>query len=105
MKKGWISLNMILILLIGFSAISLTGCEKRLQTITVTELITPPEALLEPCDKPEVYHLETNEDLVRLASAAILGWEQCAAKMEAIRTFYRLSETKKSEKNSEKKSE
>lgn len=68
----------------------LTACEKRSQTITVTELVTPPDALLTPCDKPEVSKMETNDDLIRLASVAILKWEQCAAKVDALRIFFGL---------------
>ena len=68
----------------------LAACEKPLQTITVTELVTPPDALLTPCDKPEVSRMETNDDLIRLASVAILKWEQCAAKVEALRIFFGL---------------
>lgn len=66
------------------------GCEKRLQTITVTELVTPPDALLEPCERPEVAQMTTNDDLVRFTSLALLKWEQCAAKVEALRIFFGL---------------
>lgn len=66
------------------------GCEKRLQTITVTELVTPPDALLEPCERPEVAQMTTNDDLVRFTSLALLKWEQCAAKIEALRVFFRI---------------
>lgn len=68
----------------------LTACEKRLQTITVTELVTPPTALLDPCEKPVVTQMQTNDDLIRFASLAILQWEQCAAKIEALRIFFGL---------------
>lgn len=64
------------------------GCEKHLQTITVTELITPPDALLTPCEKPEVTQMQTNDDLIRFTSLALLKWEQCAAKIEGLRIFF-----------------
>lgn len=66
------------------------GCEKRLQTITVTELVTPPDALLEPCEHPEVAQMTTNDDLVRFTSLTLLKWEQCAAKIDALRVFFGL---------------
>lgn len=68
--------------------ISLTACAKPLQTITVTEMMAPPESLLEPCEKPEISKLETNDDLIRFASIAVLKWEQCAAKLNALRLFF-----------------
>ena len=32
--------------------------------------------------------LETNDDLIRFASIAVLKWEQCAAKLNALRLFF-----------------
>lgn len=61
-----------------------------MQTITVTELITPPEALLTPCEKPVVTQMQTNDDLIRFASLALLKWEQCAAQVEGLREFFGL---------------
>lgn len=90
MKREWKRLRVTPLLLIGLLAIFLTACEKRLQTITVTEVISPPEALLEPCDRPEVTQLNTNEDLVRFTSLVLLKWEHCAAKIEALRVFFEL---------------
>lgn len=69
------------------------GCEKRLQTITVTELVTPPEALLAPCERPEAMQLNTNEDLVRFTSLALLKWEICAAQIESLRVFFGLDKS------------
>ena len=66
------------------------GCEKHLQTITVTETINPPEALLQPCPRPEAKHLETNEDLIRFASDAIYKWEVCSAQVNGLRVFFGL---------------
>jgi hypothetical protein len=34
--------------------------------------------------------MQTNDDLVKFASLAILQWEQCAAKIEALRIFFGL---------------
>lgn len=61
-----------------------------MQTITVTETINPPEALLQPCPRPEAKHLETNEDLIRFASDAIYKWEVCAAQISGLRVFFGL---------------
>lgn len=61
-----------------------------MQTITVTELVTPPDALLTPCEKPIVTQIQSNDDLIKFASLAILQWEQCAAKIEALRIFFGL---------------
>lgn len=59
-----------------------------MQTITVTELVTPPDALLIPCERPEVSQLETNADLVKFLSLALSKYDECAAKIEALRVFY-----------------
>lgn len=90
MMNGWKRLNPTLLLLIGLAAICLTACEKRLQTITVTEMMTPPESLLEPCERPEASRMETNDDLIRFASISVLKWEQCAARINALRVFFGL---------------
>lgn len=90
MKKELRLSRMTLLLLIGLLAMCLTACEKRLQTITVTELVTPPDGLLTPCEKPEVIQMQTNDDLIKFASLAILQWEQCSAKIEALRIFFGL---------------
>ena len=81
---------MILNLLIGFSATFLLGCEKRLQTITVTQTLNPPDALLQPCPKPSANRLETNEDLIKFASDAVYKWEVCAAQISGLRVFFGL---------------
>lgn len=61
-----------------------------MQTITVTQTINPPEALLQPCPKPEANHLETNEDLIRFASDAVYKWEICSAQVNGLRVFFGL---------------
>ena len=38
------------------------------------------------------YAMETNQDLAHFASAALLAWEKCAAKIEALRIFYGLED-------------
>ena len=61
-----------------------------MQTITVTEIVVPPEALLEPCPRPSAAHLETNEDLLKFTSDAVMKWEICAAQVEGLREFFGL---------------
>lgn len=61
-----------------------------MQTITVTEIVQPPDALLQPCPRPSAAHLETNEDLVRFASDSVMKWEICAAQVEGLRIFFGL---------------
>jgi hypothetical protein len=90
MRKELKRSKVTLLLLIGLLASFLTACEKRLQTITVTELVTPPDALLSPCDKPEIPDLKTNDDLIKFTSLTLLKWEQCAAKVDALRVFFGL---------------
>lgn len=34
--------------------------------------------------------METNDDLIRFASIAVLKWEQCAARINALRIFFGL---------------
>ena len=81
----------ILFLLIGSSVPSLTAC-RTCSPVTVTETVTvtPPEALLVPCEPPSVSQVETNADLVRLTVAAIAAYEKCAGKIEALRVFFDL---------------
>ena len=68
----------------------LTACATDSKTIVKTEMLTPPTALLEPCEKPEVVKLETNEDLIHFTSLAVMQWEVCAAKIDALRVFFGL---------------
>lgn len=53
-------------------------------------MVIPPEALLEPCPRPVAQHLETNEDLVKFTSDAVMKWEICAAQVESLREFFGL---------------
>lgn len=54
----------------------------------------PPSSLLTPCERPMAERMETNEDLIRFSSQAVLMLEKCAAKVEAIRVFYEIEDQK-----------
>jgi hypothetical protein len=77
-------------LVTGLLAIFLTACATDSKTIVKSETVIPPNALLEPCEKPEVTKLETNEDLIHFTSIAVMQWEACAAKIDALRVFFGL---------------
>ena len=79
--------RLILPILIGSSALSLTRCATHSPTI-VTREIRPPSVLLEPCRKPEAGRLETNRDLARLASELAYSLDVCAAQIEALRVYF-----------------
>lgn len=57
-----------------------------------TERIEPPSALLSPCEPPKSGELKTNGDLIRFASTAVRAYEECAAKVAALREFYGLED-------------
>lgn len=50
--------------------------------------IRPPQALIEPCQMPSADGMETNRDLVLFTSSLIAAFEECAAKIDAIRGYY-----------------
>lgn len=53
-----------------------------------TEIITPPAALLAPCEKPDPGEMQTNGDLVRYTSALKYALDTCAAKVDALNVFF-----------------
>ena len=81
---------LITLALIGLCASFLAGCATPSPITRPAEVITPPSALLMPCERPKAYALETNQDLAHFASAALLAWEKCAAQIDALRLFYGL---------------
>lgn len=74
-------------LLIGFTALFPTACATRSARIETVEAI-PPMQMLEPCDRPRIDRLDTNGDLARLASELAYSLDVCAAKIEALRTYF-----------------
>ena len=73
---GWICLFLIL-----------SGCcsahTAQMEIITVT----PPSELMTPCDPPQARSITTNRDLVYYMSELQTAFEQCAAKVDAIRSY------------------
>ena len=53
-----------------------------------TEIITPPSALLVPCEKPDPGEMQTNGDLARYASALKYALDTCAARIDALTVFF-----------------
>ena len=53
-----------------------------------TEIVTPPAALLAPCEKPDPGEMRTNGDLARYASALKYALDTCAARIDALNVFY-----------------
>lgn len=53
-----------------------------------TEIITPPAALLVPCERPDPGEMQTNGDLVRYTSALKYALDTCAAKIDALNVFF-----------------
>ena len=49
--------------------------------------------MLTPCDRPHAGELETNADLARFTSAALFELEVCAAKVDALNTYFTEMET------------
>ena len=56
--------------------------------VVKTEVITPPAALLAPCDKPDPGEMRTNGDLARYASALKYALDACAARIDALNVFF-----------------
>ena len=83
---------LITLALIGLCASYLSGCATPSPITRPAEVIAPPSALLTPCERPQAYAMETNQDLAHFASAALLAWEKCAAQIDALRVFYGLSD-------------
>lgn len=69
-----------------------TACATHSEIIVKTIVVKPPDSLLTECEKPEVRRLETNEDLIDLASIALMYLEQCSAKVDSIRLFFEETE-------------
>ena len=51
--------------------------------------IRPPDELIEPCRYPDPSDIEMNEDLLDLLITTADAFNKCAAKVEAIRKFYK----------------
>lgn len=51
--------------------------------------LRPPDELLTPCRQPELGYIEMNEDLLDLLIVTAEAFNRCAAKVDAIRKFYR----------------
>ena len=69
-----------------------TGCATSSQNYLPDPIvieIRPPEGLLMPCRMPEPTDIEMNGDLLDLLMATVDALQRCAAKVEAIRKFYR----------------
>lgn len=90
---------LILLALIGLCASSPAGCATPSLVMRPAEVIAPPSALLTPCERPKAYALETNQDLAHFASAALLAWEKCAARIDALRLFYGIADDDGTEGN------
>ena len=90
---------LITLALIGLCASYLSGCATPSPITRPAEVITPPSALLTPCERPRSYALENNRDLAYFASAALLAWEKCAAQIDALRIFYGLVDDDGTEEN------
>ena len=90
---------LITLALIGLCASFLAGCATPSPITRPAEVITPPSALLTPCERPRSYALETNQDLAHFASAALLAWEKCAAQIDALRIFYGIVDDDGTEEN------
>ena len=71
--------------LCGVIAFCLPACATH--SAQIMQTVPPPAALLMPCNKP-VAELQTNADLARYASALLYAYELCAAKVDALRTYY-----------------
>lgn len=63
---------------------SCTTCSETVRT----EIITPPAALLVPCDRPDPGEMQTNGDLARYASALKYALDTCAARIDALNVFF-----------------
>lgn len=63
---------------------SCTTCSETVKT----EIITPPAALLVPCEKPYPGEMQTNGDLARYASALKYALDTCAARIDALAVFF-----------------
>lgn len=63
------------------------GCVRCSETVR-TEIITPPTALLAPCEKPDPGEMQTNGDLARYTSALKYALDTCAARIDALRVFF-----------------
>lgn len=63
---------------------SCTTCSETVRT----EIITPPTALLAPCEKPDPGEMQTNGDLARYASTLKYALDACAAKIDALNVFF-----------------
>ena len=51
--------------------------------------IRPPEELLTPCRQPDPGDIEMNGELLDLLIVTADDFNQCAAKVDAIRKFYK----------------
>ena len=51
--------------------------------------LKPPDELLTPCRQPQPGSIETNGGLLDLLIVTMDAFNRCAAKVEAIRKFYR----------------
>lgn len=49
--------------------------------------------MLTPCSRPQARELETNADLARFTSEALFELEVCAAKVDALNTYFTEIET------------
>lgn len=63
------------------------GCVRCSETVR-TDIITPPAALLAPCEKPDPGEMRTNGDLARYASALKYALDTCAARVDALNVFF-----------------
>lgn len=59
------------------------------------EVVKPPASLLSSCDSPDPGEMYTNGDLARYASELRRALDVCAAKIEAIKLFYREEDDEK----------
>lgn len=94
MRRGRLSKICAKMPMIAFGLMGMcpTGCATSsqgcIQPPVVIE-ITPPEELMQPCRPPKAGSIETNGELLELLMATADAFSKCAAKVEAIREFYK----------------
>ena len=76
----------------GLMNVCQTGCATSSRDFVPDPIVIelkPPDELLTPCRQPQAGSIETNGGLLDLLIVTMDAFNRCAAKVEAIRKFYR----------------
>lgn len=74
----------LLLSMTGVLSVSLTSCCAK---CVCPEVVTPPRALTLPCEPPEEVTIVTNGDLLKAYWAALLAYDECVARYDALRGY------------------